>query len=225
VRDPQSRPRSGQGAAPIHPTEGHARGRRGPAVRADVVAYVEGLPGRDSESAKRHLEDPGVGLREPAAFGGDHHPKERLEPCPAQARALHAVDAIGDDSQEQPPGLELSQDRTAARQAVAAAGESLEIGRTHARGSSNRCAQEREQSAKALPGQLLLADPALSVELPEPFVDPSILGENRRGAGQTQVLEALAQSPSLGTVEIQEGTVEVEEDGAGAKQGSGYFAR
>jgi hypothetical protein len=204
--------------APIHPAEGHAGRHRGPSVRPHVVAHVEGFPGPDPQSLERHRENARIGLREPTALGRDDHSEERLEPRDAETRPLHAVDAVRDHSEEQAPSLEVAEDRTAARQPVAAAPERLEVGRTHSRGLPQWCSQEREQTAKALPGQGGLADPALPVELPERLVDASVFGENRRGTRKAQVLEALAQSASLGTVEVQEGAVEVEKDGAGAKQ-------
>jgi AAA+ superfamily predicted ATPase len=59
----------------------------------------------------------------------------------------------------------------------------------------------------------------LPVELPEGLVDPSVFAENRAGAGKTEVAKALAESAALGAIEIEEGAVEVEKDGAGARQG------
>ena len=215
----QTRPGADVGPAAIHPAEGHAGRHRRPSVRAHVVAHVEGFPGPDPKRVERHREDAWIGLREPAALGRHHHSEERLEPRHAEPRPLHAVDAVRDHPEEQASSVELAEDRTAARQPVAASAESLEVGRAHRGGLSQRCPQEREQAAKALFRQGGLADPALPVELPERLVDASVLGENRPGARKAQVLEALAQSASLSTVEIQEGAVEVEKDGAGAQGG------
>jgi hypothetical protein len=220
VRRPQARHREGSPeTSSVHPAKRHARGRRRSAIRPHVVAHVESFPRPDGESGEGDLEDAGVGLREPATFGRDHDPEERLESRGTEARTLYSVDPIRDDPEEQAPSPELAQHRTAARQAVAAAPERDEVGRTHFRGLPNRSPQEGQQAAKALVGQDRLADGPLSVELPERFVDAPVLGENRRGTGEAEVEEALAQSASLGTIEIQEGPVEVENDGAGAKQG------
>jgi hypothetical protein len=103
--------------------------------------------------------------------------------------------------------------------------EGSEVGRAHAGGLPNGCSEEREQAAEALSCQVRLGDPAPPVQIPERLVDPSVLGENGPGTGKAQVLEALSESASLVSVEIQKGAVEVENDGAGAKQGRGYFAR
>jgi hypothetical protein len=83
----------------------------------------------------------------------------------------------------------------------------------------HRSPDEGQEATEALPGQVGLADPALPIELPEGFIDASVFREDRPGGGQPQGSEALTQCAALGTVEVEEGPVEVEENGAGAKQG------
>ena len=226
MQDPDARPagRRPVGAA-IHPTEGHARGRRGATVRAYVVADVERLPRGDLEGGERHLEDARVGLGEPAAFGGDHHREEGRKPRRLESRALHAIDAVRDHAQVQSAGAELAQDRSAPRQEVAAGRERLEVGPAQPSGLAERRPHEGEQAPEALAGECGLGDPAPAVQVPEALVDASVLRENPGGAREAEAGQALAERGPLGTVEIQEGPVEVEENGAEARQGGGYFAR
>jgi hypothetical protein len=54
-------------------------------------------------------------------------------------------------------------------------------------------------------------------------VDAAVGGERGAREGQPQRRERLAQGSALGPVEVEQGAVDVEEDGAEA--GQGYLAR
>jgi hypothetical protein len=82
-----------------------------------------------------------------------------------------------------------------------------------------------EQLAKALHGQLGLRDLTTPVAFPERLVDPAIRAENGERPRQPRCVQRLAQGGFLGTVEVEEGLVGVEENGAKPRQGGGYLAR
>jgi len=54
-------------------------------------------------------------------------------------------------------------------------------------------------------------------------VDAAVGGERRRVGAQAEAAQRGAQRQPLGAVEIENGVVEIEEDGA--QPGQGYFAR
>jgi len=82
-----------------------------------------------------------------------------------------------------------------------------------------------EEAAEALAGERLLADLAAAEGGPEVVVDPLVGGDRRGGAGKAEGEEGLAEGGALGPVEVEEGVVDVEEDGAEAVQAATWRGR
>src|SRR5262249_37529282 len=158
---------------PFHPAEGNARAGGGHCVDREVVADVERLARAEGERAQRDLENARVGLRVPAARGGHDHLEEPREAGGGEPRALHAVDAVRDDTQPEPLAGARERGR-AAGQAIAAAGELLEKDFPEAGALPWIGAEVAQQAAEALGGERSLSDRSAAVEGPELVVDPPV---------------------------------------------------
>jgi len=174
------------------------------------------------------VQDPWVGLGEAAALGGDHGLEERFEPGRSQPRALHAVDPVRDHPQPVAPA-EAQERAAAARQPVAPGREVVEEGLAEASGPARVPPQMDQELAETLPCEVGLADRAAAVLLPERVVDPPIGGQDPGRERESEIVEGGPEGGPLRAVEVEEGVVDVEEDGAEAGQddlsGRGYFAR
>jgi hypothetical protein len=82
-----------------------------------------------------------------------------------------------------------------------------------------------EEAAEALAGECFLADLAAAEGGPEVVVDALVGGDGRGGAGEAEGEEGFAERYALGPVEIEEGVVDVEEDGAEAVQAATWRGR
>ena len=215
-------PRPAHGMAAVHPDEGHARRAGGGAVHGRVVADVHRVARRDRERVERHVQDARVRLGVAATLRGDDRLEEGDEAGRGEARALHAVDAVGHDP-EAVAAAERLQHRPAAGQAVAARREAVEIDRAEAGGLPRVGSDLMQQAAEALLRERGLRDGAAPVGGPERVVDAPVGGERRWRTRETEAARGLAQGGALGFVEVEQRPVEVEEDGAEASQG--YLAR
>jgi hypothetical protein len=89
-----------------------------------------------------------------------------------------------------------------------------------------RVAPDRpQQPAEALGGEGLLGRLAAAVGGPQIVVDALVRGDRRRRAGEAQGREGLAQGVALGPVEVEQGVVDVEENGAEAGQTATWRGR
>ena len=217
-------PTSPHGVPAVHPDEAHSGGARGGAVHGRVVADVHRLLRSDRQRVERHVEDARVGLGVAAALRGDDRLEEGDEAGRGKARALHAVDAVGHDPEAE-AGRERLQHRPAAGQAVAARRETVEIDRAEAGGLPRVGSDLSQQAAEALLRECLLRDGAAPVGGPELVVDAPVGGERRRRTGNAEGTRGPAQGGALGLVEVEEGPVEVEEDGEEAGQGPTWRGR
>ena len=82
-----------------------------------------------------------------------------------------------------------------------------------------------EEAPEALGGEGLLRRLAAAEGGPQVVVDALVRGDGRRRAAEAEGEEGLPKGAALGPVEVEEGVVDVEEDGAEAGQGTGYLAR
>jgi hypothetical protein len=82
-----------------------------------------------------------------------------------------------------------------------------------------------QQPAEALAGERRLRDLAAPVGGPEVVVDPLVRGDRRRGAGEAQPREGLAERRALRLVEIEKGVIDVEENGLETVQGPTWRGR
>ena len=86
-----------------------------------------------------------------------------------------------------------------------------------------------QELAEALAREVKLPDRSAPVLVPEGVVDPSIGGESGARTGEPEVGEGGAEGRPLGPVEVEQGVVDVEENGAKSGQagfrGRGYLAR
>jgi hypothetical protein len=149
--------------------------------------------------------------------------EESFQPGGPQPRPLDAIDAVGHDPQavRRP---EAGQGGPAAGQAVTTLGQVVEVGPAEADGPPGVSPQEAEQTPEALHRQFRLGDFPRTVEGPKLFVDAAVLAQRGPAQGQAQPGEGGTERGPLRPVEIQQGVVEVEENGAEPGQG-GYLAR
>jgi hypothetical protein len=82
-----------------------------------------------------------------------------------------------------------------------------------------------EEPAEALDRERLLRDAPAAVLRPELVVDAPVGKERRGREGEREAGERAPKRRALGAVEVEEGVVEVEEDGAEAGQGLVRAAR
>jgi hypothetical protein len=82
-----------------------------------------------------------------------------------------------------------------------------------------------QQAAEALAGEGRLRDLAAPVGGPEVVVDPLVRGDRRRGAGEAEAREGLAERRALRLVEIEKGVIDVEENGLETVQGPTWRGR
>ncbi|HSD66637.1 MAG TPA: hypothetical protein VLF95_08040, partial [Vicinamibacteria bacterium] len=136
----------------------------------------------------------------------------------------HAVDAVGDGAQAVAPA-QLLQHGPAAGQAVAVPRQVVEVGLPEEAGPPRVAPDLAEQAAEALAGERGLADLAPPEGGPQVVVDALVGGDRRRRAGEPEGEEGLAERPALGTVEVQESVIDVEEDGAEAGQAATWRGR
>jgi len=155
---------------------------------------------------------------------GDDRLEEGDETGRGEARALHAVDAVGHDT-EAVAGRERLQHRSAAGQAVAVRREAVEIDRAEAGGLPRVGSDLTQQATEALLRERGLRDGAAPVGGPKLVVDEPVGGERRWRTGNAEGTRGLAQGGALGLVEVEEGPVEVEEDGEEAGQGPTWRGR
>lgn len=208
---------------PVHPAEGDTRPRGRPSVRRHVVPYVKSLRGGEAQRVQGHLQDAGIGLGEAATLRGDHHLEETLQPGRPQPGPLDAIDPVGNDPQPV-AGPEAGQGGPAAGQAVTARGQLFEIGPAEASRPPAIGPQEVEQTREALHRQYRLGDSSAAVEGPELLVDAAVLAQGGAAQGPAHLGESGAQRGPFGPVEVEQGVIEVEQDGAETGQG-GYLAR
>ncbi len=169
------------------------------------------------------MEDPRIGLGEAAALGGDDGVEERVEPRRREARSLHAIDAVRDHSQAEAL-RQPDKDGPAPRQAVATGGQVIEEGLPEP-GRPPRIAIHVDQElAEALAREVMLPDRPLPVPVPEGVVDPPVGGESGARAGESEGGEGGAEGRRLGPVEVEQGVVDVEENGAESGQ-AGFLGR
>jgi hypothetical protein len=217
VRDAAAGAAAAHGTAAVHPHEADAGAGRGLAVGGGIVPDVDRVARSDLQRVERRVEDARVGLGEAAALGGDDRLEERLEARGAQPRPLHAVDAVRDDAEAVAPA-ELAQGGAAAGQAVAAGAEVVEVRLPEPAGVAGVGPDRAQEAAEALGGELLLGRLPAAEGGPQLVVDALVGRDRRRRAGEAPGREGLAQGASLGAVEVEEGVVDVEEDGAEAGQ-------
>jgi hypothetical protein len=224
VRDAAAGATAVHAAPVVEPDEGDAGpGGRG-AVRGGVVADVDGMAGGDAHRVESGVEDARVGLGVPAALGRHDGLEERLEAGGPETRPLDAVDPVRDDA-EAVAAAERAQRRAAAREAVAAGGEPVEIGLAQPPRGARVAPDLPEEAPEALGGEGLLRRLAAPEGGPQLVVDPVVGGERRLRAREAEGREGLPQGAARGAVEVEEGVVDVEEDGAEAGQNGGYLAR
>ena len=169
------------------------------------------------------MQDARVGLGEAAALRGDDRLEEGGEAGGREPRPLHAVDAVGHDP-EAVALPQLPQDGPAAGQAVAARRQVVEVRLAEAGGAPGIAPDLAQQAAEALAGERGLGDLAAAEGRPEVVVDALVGGDRGRGAGEAEREEGLPERRALGLVEIEEGVIDVEENGAEAVQAA-YLAR
>jgi hypothetical protein len=170
------------------------------------------------------VEDARVGLGEAAALRCDHGLEERREPGSREARALHAVDAVGHDAQAVALA-ERPQHRPTARQAVAARREPVEVDRAEPGSLLRIAADLAQQAAEALLRERGLRDLAAAKGGPQLVIDALVRRVRRAGTGQAERVQGLAQCGALGPVEVEQRPIDVEEDGAEAGQGPTWRGR
>jgi len=218
VGDPPPRPRAtSRPGPPVNPAERHPGSRGGPAIHVRVVPHVHRVSGGHPERVESHVEDPRIGLGEAAALGGDDGVEERVEPRRLEARPLHAVDAVRDHRQAEALG-QPREDGSAARQAVAAGRKAVEERFAEASGSAWVGLEMDQELAEALAREVRLPDGSPPVLVPEGVVDTPVGGESGARAGKSEVGEGGAEGRPLGPVEVEQGVVDVEEDGAESGQ-------
>ena len=216
--DPPARPRAAsRPGPPVHPAEGHPGSRGRPAIHVRVVPHVHRVSGGHPERVESHVEDPRIGLGEAAALGGDDGVEERVEPRRPEARSLHPVDAVRDHPQAEALG-QPREDGSAARQAVAAAGQAIEEGLPEARRPPGIAVQVDQELAEALAREVRLPDRPPPVLVPEGVVDAPVCDESGAREGKSEVGEGGAEGRPLGPVEVEQGVIDVEEDGADSDQ-------
>lgn len=163
------------------------------------------------------MEDPGIGLRKATALGGHHHLEEGGQARDREARALHAVDPVGDDAQ---PILlpELKQHGSAAGQAVSSPGEVIQVGLPQAAGGPGLGSHLLQQLPEALPGEGGLGDLPPTVGRPQQVVDPAVGAVSGRRVRKPERPQRPLQGSALGPVVVEKGVIEVEENDAKAVQ-------
>jgi hypothetical protein len=106
----------------------------------------------------------------------------------------------------------------AAGQAIAALGQAVEVRLAQAPRATPVAADVSQQPAKALASERRLADLAAAKGRPQLRVD-ALVGRDRGGrTGQSEGAEGLPEGRAFGAVEVEQGVVDVEEDGAQAGQ-------
>jgi len=224
VGDPSARPRATHGpGSPVHPAKGHSGSGGGPAIHLRIVAHVHRVSRGHPERVEGYVEDPRIGLGEAAALGGDDGVEERVEPRRLEARSLHAIDAVRDHSQAEAL-LKPHQDGPTARQAVATSGQVIEEGLPEPGRPARIPIHVDQELAEALAGEVRLPDRPPPVPVPEGVVDPPVGDESGARAGKSEVGEGGAKGRPLGPVEVEQGMVDVEENGAESGQ-AGFVGR
>jgi len=94
----------------------------------------------------------------------------------------------------------------------------VEVGLAQPPRAPGVAADGEEEAAEAFGGERVLGDLAAAVSGPERVVDPLVRRDRRGRAREAQGREGLAQCEALGPVEVEEGVVDVEENGAEAGQ-------
>ncbi len=177
-----------------------------------------------THGGESHLEDPGVRLREATGFGGHDDVEKARQARRRETRSLDAVVAVGHDREAVAAG-ETAQRRAAAGQQVAAL---REVGQEQAgerRGAAGIGPDRTQQQAEALDRERRCRDLAPPVLLPQIVVDRAEGSKGRRPEGKRELRERLTEREPLRPVEVEEGVVGVEEDGAEAQGGNSYLAR
>jgi hypothetical protein len=87
-----------------------------------------------------------------------------------------------------------------------------------------------QELAETLACEIGLSDRAPPVLVPEGIVDPPVGGQGLTRAGEPEFAEGGSKGRPLGPVEVEQGVVDVEENGAESGQagdwgGGGYLAR
>ena len=208
----------------VHPDEPDARRPRGGAVGRRVVADVERVSGKDAHGVERDVQDAWVRLGEAAALRGDDGLEEGGEAGGREPRALNAVDSVRHHAEAVLPAQRV-EDRAAAGQPVAARREVVEVRLAEAGGAPGVAPDLAQQPPESLARERRLRDLAAPVGGPEVVVDPLVRGDRRRGAGEAQPREGLPERRALRLVEIEEGVIDVEENGLETVQGPTWRGR
>jgi hypothetical protein len=101
----------------------------------------------------------------------------------------------------------------------------VEVGLAEAGGPPGVAADLAEEAAEALAGERGLADLTAAEGGPEVVVDALVGGDRRGRTGEAEGEEGFAQRGALGPVEIEEGVIDVEEDGAETVQAATWRGR
>ena len=101
----------------------------------------------------------------------------------------------------------------------------VEVGLAEAGGAASVASDLPQQPSEALAGEGGLGDLAPAEGGPQVVVDPPVGGEGGPGTGKTEGSEGVPEGRTLGLVEIQEGVVDVEEDGAETVQATTWPGR
>ena len=218
MRDPPPWPRAARGRrAPVDPVERHPGSRGGLAIHCRVVTHVHRVSRSHSELVQSDVEDSRVGLGESATLGRDDALEERSEPRRPEAGPLHAVDAVRDHSQAE--ALRKARENgPAAGQAVAARGQVIQEVLAEPRRPPRIALQVDQELAEALAREVGLPDLAPPVQVPEGIVDLPVGDESRARTGEPEIGESGAKGRPLGPVEVEQGVVDVEENGAESGQ-------
>jgi hypothetical protein len=94
----------------------------------------------------------------------------------------------------------------------------VEVGLSEPAGPAGVASRRHEQAPEALTRQVLLGRLAPAKGRPQIVVDPTVRGDGRRRARQTQLGEGPTERGALGLVEVEQGVVDVEEYGVEAAQ-------
>jgi hypothetical protein len=178
----------------------------------------------DPEDVEGDVEDTRIGLGEPTALGGDHRLEEGGQAGDGEARALHAVDPVGDDAQPVPLP-EPKEHGSATGETISSLGEVIQIGFPQASGRPRVGSHLLQQKPEALTSEGGLGDLPPTVGRPQPVVDPAIGGVSGRRVRQPERLQGLLQGRALGPVVVEKGVIEVEENDAKAVQGPTWRGR
>jgi len=101
----------------------------------------------------------------------------------------------------------------------------VEVGLAEAGGEASVASDLAQQPSEALAGEGGLGDPAPAEGGPQVVVDPPVGGEGGPRTVKTERSEGFPKGRTLGLVEIEEGVIDVEEDGAETVQATTWPGR